>query len=506
MHLIRHFQLDTHAATPALGKKLAQWLPDLLTDAVIPQLDSLLDSLPAEVDIRIDQLVCNLGLISYSQLKRDLPRLIIESLLKHLRQNFIPSASPEFPTFRGNADSQILFTEHGKRTQHTSESQLEALLHFLSHGHFPWWLATSDWPNVTRIETWPDPPTVELRKILSMSLTAGVASSFHRFIRHISTTSLEMILERSELKTDPFFTQTRQVVIRELTSHQKITVLSMLWLLPLLRPQFHLVHPASAAATWRKLAAIPDLQSLPVVTLSWLKKIFLTPALETTSPKGNSSESLAPLLTKALLPTEVPAQLAIITTEDLRLATSTETFRNASTTEYPITETTFSIPNAGIVLLHPFIPHLFQGLNWLDAEKNILPPFRWHAVQALHYLSGGEAGFSEPSLLLTKILCGLPIAALAENPTLSPEAYAECDALLIAAIQYWTILGKTSPNGLRENFLTRCGLLSQTGSAWDLQVERQAIDLLLGHLPWPLSIVKFPWMKHPLTVTWAAGH
>lgn len=57
-------------------------------------------------------------------------------------------------------------------------------------------------------------------------------------------------------------------------------------------------------------------------------------------------------------------------------------------------------------------------------------------------------------------------------------------SLLQTVIDYWEVLKSTSPDGLREGFLQRQGKLTRSGDRnWKLQVEQQAIDILLGSLP-----------------------
>jgi hypothetical protein len=52
------------------------------------------------------------------------------------------------------------------------------------------------------------------------------------------------------------------------------------------------------------------------------------------------------------------------------------------------------------------------------------------------------------------------------------------------------------------SFLQRRGLLRNIGSSWQLQVEPESFDLLLGKLPWGISIVRLPWMTRPIFTDW----
>jgi hypothetical protein len=79
----------------------------------------------------------------------------------------------------------------------------------------------------------------------------------------------------------------------------------------------------------------------------------------------------------------------------------------------------------------------------------------------------------------------------------------EADVLLQAVIDHWERLKNTTPDGLREAFLQRDGRLVAEERGWHLTVEQHGVDVLLGSLPWGLSIVRLRWMAAPLWVDWA---
>lgn len=171
--------------------------------------------------------------------------------------------------------------------------------------------------------------------------------------------------------------------------------------------------------------------------------------------------------------------------------------------EIPFPGNGISVRDAGLILLHPFIGRLFRHFGWLDVSGGIDPEWRWHAVQALQYLALGRCGLPEPTLVLEKTLCGIPLHDPAAFPTLEDAVLAECEDLLAAVIGHWAILGKTSPNGLRESFLIRDGLLDFGENDIRLAVERRSYDMLLAHLPWPLGPVSFKWLDRVIHVHWS---
>src|SRR5205823_13905763 len=110
---------------------------------------------------------------------------------------------------------------------------------------------------------------------------------------------------------------------------------------------------------------------------------------------------------------------------------------------------------AGVVLLHPFLPRLFEGLG--IAEKDtLLQPER--ALCLLHYLATGNRFAPEYDLLVPKVLCNVQLDTPVQSRVeLSASAEEEAAALLAAVIRHWDALGNTSQENLRGSFLVRPG-------------------------------------------------
>jgi hypothetical protein len=163
------------------------------------------------------------------------------------------------------------------------------------------------------------------------------------------------------------------------------------------------------------------------------------------------------------------------------------------------------VPHAGLVLLHPFLSQLFGALGVARGGEKTLPPDQLpRAAALLHWLAVGTTEVYEFELPLVKVLLGLvpedslPVAA----GLLSEADRAEGDALLAAVVEHWAALGKTSIDGLRGSFLSRRGLLKTAESGWQLRMESESFDVLLGRLPWAVGIVKLPWMPRPIFIDW----
>ncbi|MBB3193212.1 contractile injection system tape measure protein [Roseateles terrae] len=172
-----------------------------------------------------------------------------------------------------------------------------------------------------------------------------------------------------------------------------------------------------------------------------------------------------------------------------------------------------TVPNAGLVLLQPYLPHLFQRLGlstpagFKDADTARRAALLLQAL-VLDTPDDGDAvplrqSAVESDLALNKLLCGLPQQEpLPREWTLTTEERQVVQGLLTAVVQHWRVLGSTRPNGLRQTFLRRTGRLTREAEGWRLAVEPGPFDMLIDHLPWGYSVLKFGWMEGVLHVDW----
>lgn len=167
------------------------------------------------------------------------------------------------------------------------------------------------------------------------------------------------------------------------------------------------------------------------------------------------------------------------------------------------------IAQAGLVLLHPYLARCFNVLGlYPTGQRGPIAEALWpRAASVLHWLAIGDA--IEPlecDLGLIKLLLGRgEHDALSHGlPALLPHERDEAAAMLQAVLGHWSSLKGTSVEGLRQSFLQRPGWIEPLDRAWQLRVQPAAFDVLLGSLPWGLSMVKLPWMDRPMHVEWSA--
>ncbi len=162
------------------------------------------------------------------------------------------------------------------------------------------------------------------------------------------------------------------------------------------------------------------------------------------------------------------------------------------------------VHNAGLVLLSPYLPRLFDKLHLLDASGRLsAPENQAKAIFAMQYLVTAEKEIPEYELFLNKLISGYP-----ENESFSPFCEFEEGekqillSLLNAVKQNWDRMRNTSIEGFRNSFLLRDGELEEKEDRWLLTVDTRPYDLLLDTLPWSYSPVKFSWMNKPVYVRW----
>ncbi|MDB5709491.1 MAG: hypothetical protein JWL96_1561, partial [Sphingomonas bacterium] len=166
------------------------------------------------------------------------------------------------------------------------------------------------------------------------------------------------------------------------------------------------------------------------------------------------------------------------------------------------------IANAGLVLLSPYLPALFERLGVLttDAEgKQHIDGIdaMSRAVHLLQYMADKRLDAPEHELVLNKLLCGLPTAQpVLPSFAAGPADLELCDGLLGAVVANWPIIAGTSIEGLRETFLQRDGRLRHEEETWRLQVQRKGFDVLVDRVPWSFATIFHRWMPQPLQVTW----
>jgi len=160
------------------------------------------------------------------------------------------------------------------------------------------------------------------------------------------------------------------------------------------------------------------------------------------------------------------------------------------------------VGQAGLVLLAVFLPDFLKRLNYLHRDGDFIN--REEIPILLHYLATGTTEAPEWQLTLPKVLAGLKPGQHC-NTKIIPDRnlIAEVEKLLQSVIKNWSALKNTSPDGLRNTFLIREGLLKYKNGFYYLYLQEQTVDILLSYVSWNYRIIKLNWMPQILFVEWS---
>lgn len=473
-------------------------------DIVFPALEKSLDKIsPAEGRLCIDFLELDAGVLSLDRLEQGLA----ESITRALERSVGTKAH--------NVDNMLRQSENKVTHQSTLQTHNEVFIHFLKTGILPWsfrlpenktleQVLTTSWKEEihqnAEIQTFKEQflkvivsPVAQKRLILQFSpdfhqilLYGLVPESYHIIVKLLQT-----------LKSENYPTTEHQIFER------------ILWKVSYaqLASRNSLVEKYIVLGIWHILTELPT-QNKPLQELiarHWPDvKEYLPEKNHLVEIPGDLSESqFPPASTKAeYLTEEKPKASPFIASGNRHSAEETET--STKTNDLLKNETSkegIYIDNAGLVILHAFLPQIFEALD-LAVGNKILKADR--ALCLLNYLTTGQKSMAEYDLVLAKLLCNIPVAIpVACLVVLSETELAEANNLLEAVITHWEALRNTTPDGLRTNFLMRPGKLSiRNDTDWLLQVEPKSWDVLLDHLPWGIGMIKLPWMENLLWVEW----
>ena len=211
-------------------------------------------------------------------------------------------------------------------------------------------------------------------------------------------------------------------------------------------------------------------------------------------------------LKKVQLP-EIPVIVSALSKLESRLAleiasTQNTPFPSTQDTDCESSINTFETNVAGLVLLGPFIPALFERTGLIINNNFPSPREQVTAASLLTWLVQGDSALGSKPGPLERLLCGISagtVSTAVEQP--SAETGELIESLLSTVCERWAPLANTSNQGLRETFLARDGLLLLEPRT-ELTVHHKTFDVLLQQLPWTIGQLYLPWLDGPLQVHW----
>lgn len=173
--------------------------------------------------------------------------------------------------------------------------------------------------------------------------------------------------------------------------------------------------------------------------------------------------------------------------------------RDIQDLERTLKDSAWVTQDAGLVLLWPLLTRFFtqqgwwQDTHWQDQGQ----------AQAFYFLKALLAPSDDADaleLISAKLLTGYaPDAFIGEDSTLEAPCTQDFWQQLLHACPY---LNKLGPEGTKQLFLQRQGTWKPCEFGYTLEVDTHVSDVVLNHLPWPLSFIKLLWQDAALRVHW----
>lgn len=459
--LVLKLEFDSEQAANELQKSF--------TGTFETQVKSVLDEVFSSLSnngetIVIDHLKLNLGQIKFDDFAASLKNEVINSVQKIL----IAEAKEEIP-------AEVLKIPDSK-------TSFEILIFFIQNGHFPWWAGES---TIHQLET----------AFISTTAFSDVAVQ-NKFYQVLSSPNCQKRLavqfseDFNRILISKFNPENAEIIFKTIELFKNILTKIQLSIEEIAREWPVLVWPIlllpQEKANFRK--QIPS-----KVILAFCEKYQLNVAEVSTQLQNHKDfENLVFIEKNQESEPIVPDKL-----KDLTKKTRKEQVKKEPST------TEIIIANAGLVIFYPFLQQLFKHLNLMEGTAFLIENHHEKAVLITQFLVTGQFETEEFELPLNKLIAGWPIEKpLAKAIILAENEQAIVEDFLCQIIKNWPALKNTSIAGLRETFLQRNGILRSAPEKWTLKIERKTVDILRDSLPWPISIVKLPWMDKILYVEW----
>jgi hypothetical protein len=166
-------------------------------------------------------------------------------------------------------------------------------------------------------------------------------------------------------------------------------------------------------------------------------------------------------------------------------------------------QTGLYVTNAGLVILNPFFYTYFSRLGLLELSKFKDEDARHRAVYLLQRLVTEEEKPAEETMVLNKILCGMPLEEPLQTGIVLTDAEKQLAKELVhVATQQWDKMKNTSVDGFRNSFIIREGIVWQDEEAWFLKVTPRSYDIILQTLPWSMGMIRYSWTEKTLYTEW----
>ena len=530
-HLVQKQEFIITARKFEIARQWESRAGDILNRVINPAMEKCFDKISSDNSFRIiDRVEIDLGIVHAGTSEEELKNIVTQQLMKTLQEySFLKDNDPA-----GIKHGDIFSPGFKKGTLSYSEARCECLIHFLVYGRLPWW-AEDQYFSFTK----------EWMEEISPQQVSYISGTLNRWIharkRLVHQFGLDFVVSflRRQIPETIYSIHAAWKWIENISKTLDRNFLSLrneFWLywtgkstnvnesilpLQLALKKWISANPHLQAAfvnlfeNKRKSSISDSTRDAVLKVLNEIARpafdtqVFLTRNSGIQNPKqDNGQNKIGPTISdpsSLVGKEEINAKairefLQVNPTDDLvnkenRLKKA-DTELNKPPGKELETQGIFA-EDAGLVLLHPFLPELFRILHLLDKDQQwVSPEAQQTGVLLLTWLAHGNTNFPEYNMIIPKLFCGMPWEEVMDTTIeLNDEQIRSSTELLEAVIAHWKAIGKTSLDGLREGFINREGKLSSREDGWLLTVEKKTQDILLTRLPWGLSMIRFPWQK-----------
>jgi hypothetical protein len=510
-HIIRRFELELQVPDKARGIAIQDEILNSYKDKIIQSVASVLDKFAAPDEfLTINRLVIDAGHISNNsfndvfieRLKETL-HTQLEKLVIEARQN----AGEEMILFDTDANGSSI--EIAVRLKNQARSTQEILWHWLQFGTLPW--HSSQHKRIEELVTSPEGKSV-IPQLLTELARQRHYSGFQRMALQLKPQSLFSLFAREDVRKIIALLHT-YISSRSGWKNAAELISTLLYV--------NAQWPAASVQEILVMLRQEISQSPAPLYASVIQQLFADAAQYPTAPEqirthAQSGQPLPPAdwaeLAQALQQAQAAGQTT--TTADTVKAGMLQQLKQEHVAQTSPDEDFILIQNAGLVLLFPFISTFLTRTGHLENKKFVSETAQTEAAVLLQLLVWGKGDandendpFEESQLLLNKILTGLlpgePLPALHQFDTAQLQTYLEeADKAVEQAIKSWELLKRTTVPAFRKMFLQHQGRLTSGSDGWELHIERDSFDVLIDKLPWPISIIRYPWSEKVVYVTW----
>lgn len=489
-HIIQKQVLEFRWAEAGKGRTALDDLNEKFENEIKQGIERVFEKLDrAGQVIRLEKVELDIGTISRDQYEQGLGELISEKLHEYLEAK-IPL--PENGTIPEEDDAEVIAV---------TASDTDAMIFFLEMGYFPWWSPFDTNEELTgKIRGLIETGEKNFRNRMDVVFTHRDAT--WRLVSNIPSTVLDDLIRfvYPEIKFSP--SSLIEGIIASMGKRKDAE-----GVLEVGRGYATMLALLSAEAKIKTgeliIRLIREMVPAHLTRERSLRELLerLNKRIKTQDKKA-SSELQEPLESLAVQISASKIKIKELKGEKVKKKESRkqkEKKEDKGSKEHEKTMVT----NSGLVLLWPYLEKLFEELKYLEKKRFKSDREIKRAILLLDNLVYRDDEREEHRMLLNKIICGVGTDFLVDQEIkLKKNELEEGEKMLEQFIDHWKKLKNTSPDGLREAFFKREGSLDPDGENWKLTVERKSIDVLMGTLPFQVSMIKLPWMSNLIFVEW----